>query len=675
MSDNVLQIIVNAVDNATGILKDVGGSLDILDTKSKSAAAAFSAAGAHMTSMGQALIPASLGVSAGMVVATKAAIDFEQKMELLRTQAGLTQTQVDGLKDKVLALGPVVGQGPTQLAEAFYHIASAGNGIWGTAQMLDILKVSAQGAAIGQANLDDTTYSLTSALASNVQGAKNAAEMMSTLNAIVGAGDMRFQDLNGAIATGFLSTAATFGVSVQSMGTALATLTDNGEHADAAATRLRMTMALMAAPSTQAANVLKAIGLQGPEVVAATTAMTEALTKAHVTTTTLAADMRQPNGIMVALKDLKTHLEASGVSADAADAILSRAFGGGQTDAAMLTLLQNLDRMKEKFTIIQEGTKKFGDDWAAQQDTAAQHVKTFQAQVDVLGVKLGNTLLPALTHLATNLGRLVDWFSSLNPQVQQFIVIGSAILAVLAPLLLILGGVASGIGVIIPLVTAVGVALAGVTLVTAGWAIALAALAILAVTHWQTLVAVFQNAWTAIGNGVTWLKGHWSEALGEMLGFTATLPIRLPIYLIEALGAMVIAITRVNWGQVFSVVGNGLQAAFTNVLNWLLHFDWANFFRGVAKGAASGIPGMGDALHALHLPGFATGGIVPGPIGEPTLAIVHGGEAITPPGKPFAGGKAAGAGGNSPIVHIENFHTYNQADINAFAERLSWRLT
>ncbi len=269
----------------------------------------------------------------------------------------------------------------------------------------------------------------------------------------------------------------------------------------------------------------------------------------------------------------------------------------------------------------------------------------------------------------------MDWFSALNPHVQQFIVIGSAILAVLAPLLLILGGVASGIGVIIPLVTAVGVALAGVTLVTAGWAIALAALAVLAVTHWQTIVAVFQNAWTAIGNGVTWLKGHWSEALGEMLGFAATLPIRLPIYLIEALGAMVIAITRVNWGQVFSVVGTGLQSAFTNVLNWLLHFDWANFFRGVAKGAASGIPGMGDALHALHLPGFATGGIVPGPIGEPTLAIVHGGEAITPPGKPFAGGKAAGVGGNSPIVHIENFHTYNQADINAFAELLSWRLS
>ncbi len=26
-------------------------------------------------------------------------------------------------------------------------------------------------------------------------------------------------------------------------------------------------------------------------------------------------------------------------------------------------------------------------------------------------------------------------------------------------------------------------------------------------------------------------------------------------------------------------------------------------------------------------------------------------------------------------VHIENFHSYSQADITAFAERLSWRLT
>jgi hypothetical protein len=37
-------------------------------------------------------------------------------------------------------------------------------------------------------------------------------------------------------------------------------------------------------------------------------------------------------------------------------------------------------------------------------------------------------------------------------------------------------------------------------------------------------------------------------------------------------------------------------------------------------------------LGKLGIPGFASGGVVPGPIGAPMLAVVHGGETITPPG-------------------------------------------
>jgi hypothetical protein len=41
------------------------------------------------------------------------------------------------------------------------------------------------------------------------------------------------------------------------------------------------------------------------------------------------------------------------------------------------------------------------------------------------------------------------------------------------------------------------------------------------------------------------------------------------------------------------------------------------------------------------LKGYASGGIVPGPVGVPTLAIVHGGETITPAGR---GGLTLAAG-------------------------------
>jgi hypothetical protein len=48
-------------------------------------------------------------------------------------------------------------------------------------------------------------------------------------------------------------------------------------------------------------------------------------------------------------------------------------------------------------------------------------------------------------------------------------------------------------------------------------------------------------------------------------------------------------------------------------------------------------------------PGFASGGIVPGPIGAPMAAIVHGGEEIIPPGGRGRGGAVLNI--NNPVIH------------------------
>ncbi len=373
----------------------------------------------------------------------KMATQFQQTMELLHTNAGTAQGDIKGLSDQILAMAPKVGAGPEALATAMYHIASAGNGLWSTSQQLNILQTAAEGAAIGQANLDDTTYALTSALASNVKGAKDASEMMATLNAIVGSGDMKLQDLNAAIGTGFLGTAATFGISIQSVGAALATLTDNGEHADAAATRLRMTWALMTSPSKQAAGLLQDLGLTAEDAATSTAGMSEVFAKTGLTTTKMADDLRQPNGMTVALRDLSDHLQKAGLSASETDAILSKTFGGGRTDAALLTMLQNLDRMDVKFKAINEGTSQFGANWAAQQQTANQQFKEAWAGIEASLIKLGDVIMPEASKLmkefSGDIQAVASWFEKLTPKEQDFILKTAGIAAVAGPTLLIFG--------------------------------------------------------------------------------------------------------------------------------------------------------------------------------------------------------------------------------------------
>lgn len=59
-------------------------------------------------------------------------------------------------------------------------------------------------------------------------------------------------------------------------------------------------------------------------------------------------------------------------------------------------------------------------------------------------------------------------------------------------------------------------------------------------------------------------------------------------------------------------------------------------FGGGGDGAAATGGSRGSTNRSMmqrDIPGFALGGVVPGPIGAPTLAVVHGGETITPPGQ------------------------------------------
>ncbi len=96
-------------------------------------------------------------------------------------------------------------------------------------------------------------------MVTGIKGTENMSEAMGILDATIGQGNMRMDGLVAALGTGILPTAKAFGLSLKDVGAALATLTDNGMGADEAATRLRMTISLMGAPSKKAADALKTI--------------------------------------------------------------------------------------------------------------------------------------------------------------------------------------------------------------------------------------------------------------------------------------------------------------------------------------------------------------------------------------------------------------------------------
>jgi TP901 family phage tail tape measure protein len=413
--------------------------------------------GAFKKLAGFGMIAGAATIAIG-VASVKAAANFQEHMTRLQTAAGLTNDQLkkvgltsSQLNEQVLKLGTQVGFTGTQMAEALYHPISAGLDL---KSALAVVTESAKEAKISGASLEDTTYSLSSVMKAFNFPATSAKQTMASLNAIVGQGDMRFQDFNESIKN-WAPTAAQMGISVNSMGSGLAYLTDRGNSAEVAATRLTMGISMMTTPSQKATKMLTALGVASTDVHASSAAMQSAMEKAGITQNRLAMDLKKPDGLYVALTDLKTSLEKAGVSGTEADSVLAKIFGGGRSDKAIMSLMQNLDGLKTKFGDIQKASKEsaFDASWAKTQKTFRTQLQQTEAALVNMGIRLGTMLLPyvqtflgwirtGVTWLSQHKGAVMALAGALGTTlVAAVIALGGALYAALGPELLIAAGI------------------------------------------------------------------------------------------------------------------------------------------------------------------------------------------------------------------------------------------
>jgi hypothetical protein len=144
------------------LTSQVGGfmaGMSLVENSLKALESTRMAALAGLAGFGFAVGGIALGIG---IAATNMASKFQASMELLHTEAQVPQAQINALGDQVLSLAGKVGTNPDSLAAALYHIESTfqSTGITGQ-QAMNILKVAAEGARIGQANLVDVTNALT----------------------------------------------------------------------------------------------------------------------------------------------------------------------------------------------------------------------------------------------------------------------------------------------------------------------------------------------------------------------------------------------------------------------------------------------------------------------------------------------------------------------------------
>ncbi len=119
MQNDKVNILVTAEDATGPGLTAAGAQLDTLGGKIKTLGSGFS-------NLASAMAPLGIAATAALGFSVKAAISFQQSMELVHTQAGATQQEVTNLSNAVLKLAPSVGQGPNALAQALFKDSKVG---------------------------------------------------------------------------------------------------------------------------------------------------------------------------------------------------------------------------------------------------------------------------------------------------------------------------------------------------------------------------------------------------------------------------------------------------------------------------------------------------------------------------------------------------------------------
>lgn len=248
--------IIGAAGSVTTMLRDVSSQLENMSKKGAGSFDKLAAVGKVAT---VALGGAAIAIGTKTV---KMAADFQTGMTTLQTGAGESASNMKLVGDGILTMAGQVGQSTSTLVDGMYHIESAG---FHGAAGLNVLKVAAEGAKVGNADLDTMGKTLVGTMNSYGMAGDKASTMMNQLIATTASGDMKMQDLAASLGN-VTPIAAAAGISFAQVGGAISTMTSQNMSAQQATQDLSFLIRGLQNPTDVATKEMAAMGLNSTQV-------------------------------------------------------------------------------------------------------------------------------------------------------------------------------------------------------------------------------------------------------------------------------------------------------------------------------------------------------------------------------------------------------------------------
>lgn len=375
---------------------------------------------------------ATVPIAAGIGSAVKSASEFEDSLTRLNTLSGLSQVEIDKIRQGILSLAPALGKVPTELAEAAFFITSTGD-LRNAAVALDVLEASAKASAIGLGETKDVANVLTSVMAAYGQENITSSEAVDILTAAVDRGKFETEQFAPAIAR-VLGLASELGVGFAEASNFVATYTLSGVTASQATTALQRVMVSIIKPTAAASVALDKVGLSIQDIQSSVSR----------------------NGLTSTLLEMRKEFDAAGVPLSE---FFTRVTGLTgvlfNTGEAADLFVQNLQAINGAAGIVESG-------FSTVSQTTSFQIAQLKSSLEVLGVTVGSTLLPVVNQLVAKIVPLVIAIADFAAQNPKIILIATAfavLAASIGPLLLTAGFLITTLGSLVTIFGSIGAAL------------------------------------------------------------------------------------------------------------------------------------------------------------------------------------------------------------------------
>jgi TP901 family phage tail tape measure protein len=360
---------------------------------------------------GRAMAGLGVAMAGGLALATRAAIQFEERMRNVATISTDVQKNFGNAGNAILSLSADIGVSANQLAEGLYDVASSG--FQGAAGM-EVLRASAIAAQAGLSTTAVAARAITGALNAYGLSAASATDVSDIFFQTVNLGIVTFDELAQSVGD-YMGTAHALGVALDEASAGFAAITLAGIPAAEASTSLNGVMRQLLQPSDALRGVLEALGYDSGQ------AMIQALGLGGALQTLRKAVGGNTSAFLELFPEIRAARGALAITANDGE---------------------NWNRVAGEITDKNARAGAASRALAQQQKSLGAQLKIAKEQITSLAISVGQSLLPVLRPLVGMVRNIAAGFASLGGSAQT----GVAAIGVLGGGLLALGGTALLLG-------------------------------------------------------------------------------------------------------------------------------------------------------------------------------------------------------------------------------------